>query len=62
MPVARYALALLVTVGMADLQAPVKREHFQNADVLYDWVTNSKGEKLRSIRLCHGANGQTRRW
>src|SRR5216684_5378070 len=49
MPVARYALVLLVTVGMTGQQVPVKREHFQNADVLYDWVTNSKGEKLRTF-------------
>jgi pimeloyl-ACP methyl ester carboxylesterase len=27
----------------------VKREHFQNADVLYDWVTNHRGEKLRTF-------------
>ncbi|MGA8308843.1 MAG: alpha/beta hydrolase [Terriglobales bacterium] len=26
-----------------------KREHFQNADVLYDWVTNHRGEKLRTF-------------
>ena len=28
---------------------PVKRQHFQNADVLYDWGNNSKGEKLRTF-------------
>jgi hypothetical protein len=49
MPVGRYALALLVTLGMVGQQVPVKREHFQNADVLYDWVNNSKGEKLRTF-------------
>jgi pimeloyl-ACP methyl ester carboxylesterase len=49
MPVGLYALVLLVTVGMAGQQVPVKGEHFQNADVLYDWVTNSKGEKLRTF-------------
>ena len=27
----------------------VKREHFQNADVLYDWVTNHRAEKLRTF-------------
>jgi uncharacterized protein len=25
------------------------REHFQNADVQYDWVTNSQGQKLRTF-------------
>lgn len=25
------------------------REHFEHADVLYDWVTNSRGEKLRTF-------------
>jgi pimeloyl-ACP methyl ester carboxylesterase len=25
------------------------REHFQNADVLYDWVNNSRGDKLRTF-------------
>ena len=29
-------------------QAP-PREHFQNADVLYDWVSNSRGDKLRTF-------------
>src|SRR5260370_41069933 len=49
MPVARYALVLLVTLRMTGQQVPVKRHHFQTADVLYDWVTNSKGEKLRTL-------------
>ena len=25
------------------------REHFQNADVLYDWVSNSRGDRLRTF-------------
>ena len=25
------------------------REHFQNAEVLYDWVSNSRGDKLRTF-------------
>jgi hypothetical protein len=25
------------------------REHFENAEVLYDWVTNHRGEKLRTF-------------
>lgn len=25
------------------------REHFQNADILYDWVSNSRGDKLRTF-------------
>ena len=49
MSVLRSALVLLVTLGATSQQAPLKREHFRNADVLYDWVTNSHGEKLRTF-------------
>ena len=48
MSVARLTLALLVTLATASQQAPAKREHFPNADVLYDWVTNGRGEKMRT--------------
>ena len=30
-------------------QDPRPREHFQNADVTYDWVTNNQGHKLRTF-------------
>lgn len=43
------ALALLATLGTASQQVPPQREHFPHADVLYDWVTNSHGEKLRTF-------------
>jgi hypothetical protein len=26
-----------------------KREHFHNANVVYDWVTNHSGDKLRTF-------------
>ena len=45
-----FFLALAVS-GLV-LPAPgqtVNREHFQNADVLYDWVTNHSGQKLRTF-------------
>jgi pimeloyl-ACP methyl ester carboxylesterase len=30
-------------------QQTLPREHFQNAEVLYDWVSNSRGDKLRTF-------------
>jgi pimeloyl-ACP methyl ester carboxylesterase len=30
-------------------QQPPKREHFANAEVLYDWVNNSRGDRLRTF-------------
>jgi hypothetical protein len=36
MLVVRYALLLLVTLSAVGQQAPVKRELFQNSEVLYD--------------------------
>jgi pimeloyl-ACP methyl ester carboxylesterase len=41
-------LALPGLVLTALGQTP-SREHFQNADVLYDWVTNHRSEKLRTF-------------
>lgn len=46
---ALYALALLTTLGPVHQQTPVKHEHFANSEVLYGWVTNNKGEKLRTF-------------
>lgn len=33
----------------AAAQQPRPREHFQNAEVFYDWVSNSRGDKLRTF-------------
>lgn len=41
--------ASLLLFGRVFAQQPPPREHFQNADVLYDWVTNSRGDKLRTF-------------
>jgi pimeloyl-ACP methyl ester carboxylesterase len=43
-----FFLAILTTAGVALAQTPA-REHFQNAEVLYDWVSNSRGDKLRTF-------------
>lgn len=43
------ALTILLLVAAVLAQQAPKREHFANADVLYDWVTNSHGEKLRTF-------------
>ncbi len=40
--------ALSFPTGTSAQTAP-PREHFQNADVLYDWVGNSRGDKLRTF-------------
>lgn len=42
------ALAFLLPHGVPAQQAE-PREHFQNADVLYGWVSNSRGDKLRTF-------------
>jgi pimeloyl-ACP methyl ester carboxylesterase len=47
MSVVRYALLIFVMLSAGGQQAPVKRERFQNSEVLYDWVSNGRGEKLR---------------
>lgn len=46
---ARSTLALLFIVGTIAAQLPPKREHFHNAEVVYDWVSNNHGEKLRTF-------------
>ena len=35
--------------GSTYAQQSRPREHFQNADVVYDWVSNSRGDKLRTF-------------
>jgi pimeloyl-ACP methyl ester carboxylesterase len=51
--VARITILAFFTLPAAPLSALAQesrpREHFQNADVQYDWVTNSQGQKLRTF-------------
>ncbi len=47
-------LALLLPCSLPAQQTR-PREHFQNADVLYDWVSNSRGDKLRTF-ITHPKN------
>lgn len=44
----RCCLAVLLP-GSPYAQQTRPREHFQNADVIYDWVSNSRGDKLRTF-------------
>jgi pimeloyl-ACP methyl ester carboxylesterase len=41
-------IALLLS-SRVSAQQPRPREHVQNAEVLYDWVNNSRGDKLRTF-------------
>ena len=49
------AAAILILCGLAVLlpgrptRSRRPREHFQNAEVIYDWVSNSRGDKLRTF-------------
>jgi pimeloyl-ACP methyl ester carboxylesterase len=43
-----WACAILTTTSLAGAQQNRPREHFANAEVLYDWVSNSRGDKLRT--------------
>ena len=36
-----------LTSQTAAYSAPIQREHFQNADVTYDWASDNAGHKLR---------------
>jgi pimeloyl-ACP methyl ester carboxylesterase len=49
MALLRCTIVLGLMLASAGAQTPVKREHFQNAEVIYDWVSNSRGEKLRTF-------------
>lgn len=44
----RCCLALLLP-GSPYAQQTRPREHFQNADFIYDWVSNSRGDKLHTF-------------
>jgi len=53
-PVCYFFVFVLVSVFGCGLIAPAAaqtqaREHFQNATVIYDWVTNHSGENLRTF-------------
>ena len=41
-----FASFLYVNFARAQNANPVKREQFQNAKVIYDWVTDNRGERL----------------
>jgi uncharacterized protein len=41
--------AVLAITPLARAQQSPPREHFDRADVLYDWVSNSRGDKLRTF-------------
>jgi len=43
------AVALLATSMLATAQDARPREHFAHATVQYDWVTNQRGDKLRTF-------------
>jgi uncharacterized protein len=40
---------VLLLPGPTSAQQTPPREHFKNADILYDWVSNSRGDKLRTF-------------
>lgn len=40
---------LVLSSPRAASQTPPAREHFQNANVVYDWAVNNRGEKLRTF-------------
>ena len=48
LPIALLVLFFTLSVP-AQTSPPPAREHFAHADVLYDWVTNHRGEKLRTF-------------
>lgn len=42
-----FVCLLCPNLALAQSSTPVKREQFQNANVIYDWVTDTRGERLR---------------
>lgn len=44
-----YCVIALFTSSLVAAEQARTREHFQNAEVLYDWVSNSRGDKLRTF-------------
>jgi pimeloyl-ACP methyl ester carboxylesterase len=56
---AGVGLAVTLLVAAVGAQNTRPREHFKNATVLYDWVTNQKGERLRTfVTRPNGATGK----
>ena len=47
--VSLLSTAILLGLSATAAAAMPQREHFENADVQYDWVTNSRGDKLRTF-------------
>ena len=44
-----FCCAMLVFPLWTAAQQSRPREHFQNAEVMYDWVSNSRGDRLRTF-------------
>lgn len=44
-----YGVTALLASSLVAAEQARTREHFQNAEVLYDWVSNSRGDKLRTF-------------
>jgi hypothetical protein len=50
-----FSCFALLVASSTHAQQTRPREHFQNADVVYDWVANSRGDKLRTF-ISHPRN------
>ena len=46
---AAFLVAILSFLSSTSAQQAPPREHFENADVLYGWVSNTRGDKLRTF-------------
>ncbi len=44
-----FLVAILSLLSSAAAWQSQSKEHFENADVLYDWVSNGRGDKLRTF-------------
>jgi hypothetical protein len=44
-----FLFAILPLLSSTSAQQSQPREHFENADILYDWVSNTRGDKLRTF-------------
>ena len=50
-----FSCFALLVASSTHAQQTRPREHFQNADVVYDWVANSRGDELRTF-ISHPRN------